>query len=102
MSDSKQIRVSTLITAAAVTLALSAVIALVSVRIGRANTAELKSERGWNATPADTASMRAAQLERLSRYAWIDRQKNVTAVPIERAMSLVVEESASSRGGAPR
>ena len=37
--------------------------------------------------------LRADQLEELHSYRWIDQQKGTVAIPIERAMELVVEES---------
>lgn len=102
MSPAKNQHVATLIAAAAVTLALVALVALVAVRVDRARAEELRAERGWRTTPAEAAATRSSQLDRLSRYGWIDRSKNVTSIPIERAMSLVVEESARARAGAPR
>jgi len=47
---------------------------------------------------------RAAQLERLRSYGWVDRQAGVVHLPIERAMDLVVQgirPMPSSTGPAP-
>jgi hypothetical protein len=45
--------------------------------------------------------LRAAQLSRIREYRWVDRQAGVVAIPIERAMELIVEEHSRSphRGG---
>ena len=37
--------------------------------------------------------LEADQLGTLTSYAWVDQQQGVTRIPIERAMTLVVEES---------
>ena len=76
------------------TLAITAVVVLVGVRVARARVAEKEAERGWTAIPADSLATRAAQAEKLKHYAWIDRQSGVVGLPIERAMTLVVEENA--------
>lgn len=36
-------------------------------------------------------SLRARQLEQLSSYRWVDAKEGVVAIPIDRAMELVVE-----------
>jgi hypothetical protein len=36
--------------------------------------------------------MKEEQLSQLSAYRWVDREAGVAAVPIERAMELVMEE----------
>ncbi|MBI5433417.1 MAG: hypothetical protein HZA52_11365 [Planctomycetes bacterium] len=61
--------------------------------------AELKAERGWAATPLETNQTKSAQASRLKSYGWIDRTNGVVALPIERAMELVVAESAGVNGG---
>lgn len=62
---------------------------------------ELRAERGWTATPQDTRQTKLAQTRKLEGYAWIDRQKGVVSIPIERAMELVAADSgASAKQGA--
>ncbi len=53
--------------------------------------------------PTQMEQSRTQQLEQLNAYRWIDEPKGVVAVPIERAMELVVEEAASvsSKSDAP-
>lgn len=64
--------------------------------------AQLRAERGWAATPAETAQTKASQAARLGGYAWIDRQKGVVALPIERAMELEQAELARAQQGGAR
>jgi hypothetical protein len=49
-------------------------------------------------TPEELAGARAEQLERLHTYRWVDEKAGTVAIPIERAMALVVAE----QGGATR
>ena len=58
---------------------------------------DLRAERGWSATPPETIQARAAQAERLASYAWVDREKGVVRVPIERAIELVLRDASSAR-----
>lgn len=54
--------------------------------------------------PEELAGLRAAQQEQLHTYRWVDEKAGVVAIPIERAMSLIVDEQAravSGTGGAP-
>lgn len=44
--------------------------------------------------PAELTRLRAEQLEALNSYRWIDQPHGVVAVPIDRAMQLIVEEQA--------
>ena len=43
-------------------------------------------------TPEELAGARAEQLERLHTYRWVDEKAGTVAIPIERAMALVVAE----------
>lgn len=45
--------------------------------------------------PEELAALRAEQLELLNNYRWIDRNKGTVAIPIERAMELMVSELAT-------
>ncbi len=79
--------------------AAAAAVAFVVPALYRAHEDELKAERGWTATPADTKQTRLSQQDRLAHYAWIDKQKGVVALPIERAMELVLPELAKKEQG---
>ncbi|MEW6337969.1 MAG: hypothetical protein AB1625_11290 [Acidobacteriota bacterium] len=51
--------------------------------------------------PEELAGLRAAQLEQLHSYRWVDQNAGVVAIPIERAMALVVaEQGRAGAGGA--
>lgn len=93
---------ATLVGAAGFTLGLIAVVAALATLAFRHERDALRAERGWTAVPADTARTADSQRERLGQYAVLDRKAGVVAIPIERAMRLVVEESASAPGGTPR
>lgn len=83
---------STLLGAGVVFVVATAAVALLAPVFFRARVSELRAERGWSATPAETQQMRASQRDRLAHYAWIDRAKGVVALPIDRAMALAVED----------
>jgi hypothetical protein len=50
---------------------------------------------------AELAGVEEAQLQRIGEYRWVDRDSGVVAIPIERAMELVVAEQAASAGARP-
>jgi hypothetical protein len=49
--------------------------------------------------PEELRLARSEQLEQLNTSRWVDRENGVVAIPIDRAMRLVVEESRSAGGG---
>jgi len=71
-----------------------AVVGLLGPVLFRARADELRAERGWTSTPAETRQALATQRERLAHYAWIDRANGVVSLPIERAMELCTSELA--------
>ncbi|MBK7878315.1 MAG: hypothetical protein IPJ77_21885 [Planctomycetes bacterium] len=79
--------------------AVAGAVAFVVPALYRQHEATLRAERGWTATPVDTRQARVAQEERLARYAWIDKTKGVVALPIDRAMELVLPELAGKEPG---
>ena len=58
----------------------------------RAETAEYE-RKVVNESPKKLRSARAEQSTLLNEYRWIDRENGVVAIPIERAMELVVDEA---------
>jgi hypothetical protein len=57
---------------------------------------------GLDANPeAELDTLLGGEAERLSGYGWIDREGGVVRIPIERAMSLLVEEGLPAREGEP-
>jgi hypothetical protein len=56
----------------------------------------------YRATPVtDLADMRAAEDKVLQNYAWVDRQKGIVRIPIEKAKELAVARLAAQPAGAP-
>jgi hypothetical protein len=57
---------------------------------------QLPADQAWKATPADRkaylAELRKQQLQQATSYAWVDKNKGVVQLPIERAMELTVQE----------
>jgi hypothetical protein len=56
--------------------------------------AEVLRKQSGQAAP-ELLRLRAEQLEQLNEYRWADRKNNTVAIPIERAMQLVVDELAA-------
>lgn len=48
-----------------------------------------------NQKPEQLRSLRSEQLEQLNSYRWVDQQAGVVAIPIDRAMELMVQEARS-------
>lgn len=46
---------------------------------------------------ADLAALRRAEERLLHSYGWVDREKNIARVPIERAMEMVVQKGLPAR-----
>ena len=49
--------------------------------------------------PLDFEGYRAAQLGQLNHYGWIDRDKSIVGLPIQRAMQLIVERGIPPQTG---
>jgi hypothetical protein len=47
------------------------------------------------------ARMRIEQQEQIGKYRWVNREKQIRAIPIERAMKLVAKEMAAEGPGKP-
>ena len=60
---------------------------------------QLSSDQTWQATPAARRSylqtLRAKQDAQLHAYGWVDQKNGVVQLPIDRAMELVAQPSAS-------
>jgi len=52
--------------------------------------------------PKDLKSLRAAEQEVLTTYAWVSKEAGIARIPIERAMQLVLERGLPPAGGAAR
>ena len=49
-------------------------------------------EKDFSQPPAELTSLVQQQQARLAEYRWVDEKKGVVAIPIDRAMELVVAE----------
>ncbi len=56
------------------------------------------AEKAASSPTQQLITMKAGQLERLHGYRWVDQPRGVAAIPIERAMELVVRDSRRSPG----
>lgn len=98
--EAKRSSLATFLGGAAVFVGAAGVIGFLVPAFYAERVNELKAERGWTSTPVETVQTKSAQASRLKSYAWIDRSKGVVAVPIERAMELVIAEHGGSSGEA--
>lgn len=51
------------------------------------------ARKGGGAKESERRALEAEQRRELTEYAWVDRAEGVVALPIERAMRLVIEEN---------
>jgi len=47
---------------------------------------------------ADLDGFRAAEEKKLNSYGWVDKQRNLARIPVERAMELIVQRGLPARG----
>ena len=71
---------------------LAVVLLLLEVLYQRTSQAEIE-RKVVAEQPQELRQLEAAQRERLGRYAWVDRERGIVTIPIERAMDLVAEEA---------
>lgn len=95
MARRETLPISTVLGAIAALVAAALLVGQLAPAWFASRQADLRAERGWTTTPAETAQTKASQAARIGAYAWIDRQKGVVALPIERAMEL--EQAALAR-----
>lgn len=90
---------STLIVGAVGIVLLVVVVILLEVLFY--DTAETEYQRKVVAEqPQQLRLLQAEQRDRLNAYRWVDRENGVVALPIERAMELVVKESGAAADAA--
>ena len=87
---------------------LLAVLALIAFLSGGAAAVASKAPRAapnapiLQSTPAnDLAALRAQKRTLLDRYAWIDRDRGLVRIPIERAIDLIVASRGAAAPGQP-
>lgn len=74
-----------------------AVVVLLMVVYYRVSARE-RYEKQISQAPAELSNLVANQQARLAEYRWVDQQKGVVTIPIDRAMQLVVSELSSNAG----
>jgi hypothetical protein len=72
--------------------ALCVVLAVLGLELLYHHTAERARRERDSAPPAELSAVRRAEQELLESYRWIDRQRGIVAIPVERAMELLLEE----------
>ncbi len=60
--------------------------------------AQQRYEKDISQPPAELTALVQQQQARLAEYRWVDEKKGVVAIPIDRAMELVVAESVKECG----
>lgn len=91
--DDPDIAMTTLVVVVGTVLTFVIVVFLQAV-FYRAETAEYE-RKVVNESPKKLRSVRAEQSAVLNDYRWVDRENGVVAIPIERAMEILVERSDS-------
>ena len=76
---------------------LFAVIVLLSALFLSVQQSEAE-KKAQSAGPGNLRRMRAEQIQSLSEYRWVDAEKKIVAVPIDRAMDLLILEVAEEKG----
>lgn len=99
MKDRETISFSSILAGLVALAATAVIVGLLAPVVFERAVGALRAERGWTSTPQATRDARAAQSARLAEYAWVDRAQGVVAVPIERAMQIVVDEAAAPKEG---
>lgn len=74
----------------------------VARRAGEVRPLQDPEVRHWAEPEAWLASVRAEERRALEGYAWVDRERGLVRIPIERAMELVAEREAAPEPGGER
>jgi hypothetical protein len=75
---------------------------ILAVQVGYYRVANAENERKVvSAVYTDSESVLAAQDAKLARYGWLSREEGRVAIPIDRAMELVVQEGVALQSAGP-
>ena len=77
---------------------LAVILLLLEVLYQRTSQAEIE-RKVVDEQPQELRQLEARQLEQLGGYAWVDRERGIVKVPLERAMELVIDEAGREPGG---
>jgi hypothetical protein len=75
---------------------LMVIVLLVEVLFHRTSEAEIQ-RKVISEQPLELRQVQAEQLEQLSGYRWVSEPEGVAAIPIDRAIDLVIEEAQTGR-----
>jgi hypothetical protein len=92
---------TTLIVGAVGVILLAVVIILLQVLFYRTAEAE-RWRKVVSQQPEELRRLHAEQLEQINGYRWVDEPNGVVAIPVDRAMDLVIQESRETGGGTAR
>jgi hypothetical protein len=82
---------STLVAALVGAILVFVIIVALQAFFYRAEEAE-RTTKIYAVAPEDLAKLRATQREQLSTYRWVDRDRRIVAIPIDRAMELTARD----------
>lgn len=94
--DSDPKSTPTLLVGAVGMILLMVTVLLVEVLFQRTSQAEIY-RKVISEQPLELRQVQAEQLEQLNGYRWVSQPQGVAAIPIERAIDLVVEEAQAGR-----
>ena len=94
--DSDPKSTPTLLVGAVGMILLMVTVLLVEVLFQRTSQAEIY-RKVISEQPLELRQVQAEQLEQLNGYRWVSQSQGVAAIPIERAIDLVVEEAQAGR-----
>lgn len=101
MREYEDVRTSTLalvgLLGAILTFAVVVLVMVVYYRVS----AQERYQKQISQAPAELSNLVANQQAKLTEYRWVDQQKGVVTIPIDRAMQLVVAELSSEAGSKP-
>jgi hypothetical protein len=94
--DSDPKSTPTLLVGAVGMILLMVIVLLVEVLFHRTSEAEIH-RKVISEQPLELRQVQAEQLEQLSGYRWVSEPEGVAAIPIDRAIDLVIEEAQTGR-----
>ena len=92
---------TTLIVGAVGVILLAVVVILLQVLFHRTAEAE-RWRKVVSQQPQELRRVQAEQLERINGYRWVDEPNGVVAIPVDRAMELVIQEARETGDGSAR
>ncbi len=96
MSKSDDLNIArALLTIAVAAVVVFLVMTVIQSRFALPQQANLEAQRLAN-EPGELLRLQAGQTRELDSYRWIDQEKGIVGIPIDRAMELVVREASTA------